>query len=164
RIAFVNRTPSDPREPHYSRVDREAGYVSAMREAGLTPSVITIPAAPDLYADRLGHMLRSYREFLSSSYLPTAVLCESGGRVMLHAASLAGLKVPDDLSVMTFDTHASADLEVAVDRLLVRDRQMGRSAVQELCALLKDPTAPRPPVTIPFEFHRVGTVGLGPHR
>ena len=163
RIAYVKVDSciawTKDREPHYSFVDREAGYRQAMNDAGLMPQSLDISRIPSKPADRPGHLMRSFVEILGRADLPTALLCEKGGRVMLFAAATLGLRVPDDLSVMTFDSQASADHEVAVDRLLIRHRAMGRLAVEEICELIKHSSAPRKPVTIPFEFHRVGTVG-----
>lgn len=146
-------------EPHYSKADRHEGYARAMREAGLTPLLVPFDAPADLstFASK-GYTLRAYCKLLDRAELPTAVVCESG-RTMLHAAALRGLSVPGDLSVISFDNTAGADNAMLVDRVLVPFEPMGRVAVDELCRLIEQPDRPRPPVVIPFEFHRTGTVG-----
>ncbi|MEM6314836.1 MAG: LacI family DNA-binding transcriptional regulator [Planctomycetota bacterium] len=153
---------------HYSLIDRLAGYRSVLADAGLQPRVIDYPAIADLPdARKPGHVLRSFIELLGRPDRPTAFICEGNGRDMLHAAAIAGVSVPDDLSVITFDNNASADQRIAVDRVLVRYHAMGNAAVHELLALIesdahtdtnhKQPTGPRKPVVIPFEFHTTGT-------
>lgn len=159
RIDLVRGLVAAPQvEPHYSILDRQAGYEQAMREAGLTPCVVDLPPSPAGYEERLGYLLRCYVQWLRQADRPSAVLCHVGGREMCHAAALVGLRVPDELSVMSFDDDAGADERVAVDRVLVRHRAVGRAAVGELCALIDEPNVPRPPVLVPFEFHRTGTV------
>ncbi|MHB1158509.1 MAG: LacI family DNA-binding transcriptional regulator [Phycisphaerales bacterium] len=163
RIAFIPQPryeESPHSEEHYSVADRQSGYESAMRQAGLTPRIMRLPPIPTDAPLRLGHLLRSCVQLLGWSDRPSAVLCgfSGGGRTMLLAAAHAGLRVPDDLSVMTFDNDAGADERIAVDRVLVRYRAMGQASVNELCALIDQPDVPRSPVVIPFEFHRTGSV------
>ena len=151
-------------EPHYSKADRRAGYERALREAGCTPDLWLLPpSAPGEYLP--GRNLHSCVRLLREPEdRPTAVLCGSGlGRVVIAAAWRLGLRVPEDLSVFTFDDDAQADHGIACDRVLVRHRAIGRSSVEELAALLERPDRPRPPVAVPFEFHRTGTVA-GPSR
>jgi LacI family transcriptional regulator len=146
-------------EPHYSVADRKAGYSKAMIDAGLQPRIITEPPRRGGLDVGIGELFRFFTAVLSSSDRPTAVVCGSGGgRTMLTAAARLGLRVPEDLSVITFDNNAAMDLEITVDRVLVPNQAMGRVAVSELSALIEEPDEPRPPVVIPFEFHITGSV------
>jgi DNA-binding LacI/PurR family transcriptional regulator len=106
-------------------------------------------------------MLAAFEQWLARPDRPTAILCSDGGRVLLAAAWKLGLQVPRDLSVVTFDNEAAAGSRIAIDRMLVRYRSLGRAAVEALTQRLDDPDAshdPRPARLIPFEFHQVGTV------
>ncbi len=151
-------------ETHYSGPDRLAGYEQTLRQAGLPAHRIDLPLMSRHSHERVGHLLRCYVDLLRRPDRPSAVLCDGGGREMCHAAALLGLRVPQDLSVMTFDNDAGGDERVAVDRVLVRYWAMGRVAVSELCALIDQPDRPRPAVLIPFEFHQAGTVAApGPN-
>jgi len=163
RIAFIPQPAyEEPAqwEQHYSVADRQSGYEQAMREAGLTPRIMELPPMSACDFLRVGHLVRSCVQWLGQPDRPSAVLCgfSGGGRTMLLAAAYAGLRVPEDLSVMTFDNDAGADEHIAVDRVLVRYRAMGCAAVSELCVLIDRPDVPRRPVVIPFEFHRTGSV------
>jgi len=154
------RTAKNPHEPHYSSIDRQVGYARAMTDAGLTPRVRNEPAPTHVGVAGEGDMLTFFLEQLSASDRPSAVLCGAGGgREMLYAASLLKLRVPQDLSVMTFDDEAAADHKVRVDRVLGPNASMGTTAISELCALIDAPDEPRKPVVLPFEFHITGTVG-----
>lgn len=163
RIAFLESPAPKyfkPLEQHYSVQDRRDGYAAAMQEAGLTPLCVPLPARVGDFG-YAGHLLSVISAYLTQPHRPSAVLCgfSGGGRVALLAAARLGLRVPGDLSVMTFDNEAHADEQIGVDRVLVRYRAMGRAAVHELIELMQNKDAPRTPVVIPFEFHTAGTVG-----
>lgn len=145
-------------EPHYSIVDRCDGYESTMHAAGATPHVEVLPMPEDLQSLKAGWLLQGCIAFLKKPDRPTAVFCDFNGRTMLHAAEICRLRVPQDISVIAFDNDAGADERVAVDRVLVPYRPMADTAVAELCELIEQPTQQRPPVKLPFEFHRTGTV------
>lgn len=161
RITLLNDIYNAPGTAnHYSHSDRVAGYRRAMNEAGLAIDFRSVPRRPSDTPHRAvrNHTLDNMRALLESPDRPTAVLCLNNGRVLLHAAALAGLSVPNDLSVITFDNDAGADVHVTIDRVLVRWKAIGVAAVQELLSLIEDPDQLRPPVLIPLEFHSTGTV------
>lgn len=166
KVAYLAppEAPSRPRrEPHYSVADRQAGYAGAMIEAGLQPWVIREPPRSSDKGEVLGVVFRFFTAVLSASNRPTAVVCGGGGgRTLLTAAARLGIRVPEDLSVITFDNDAGIDMEIAIDRVLVPNRCMGRVVIEELCALIDDPDEPRPPVVLPFEFHITGSVARVP--
>lgn len=161
RIGYVSEIidPASIGEIHYSETDRYQGYKRAMTSAGLQPERWGIPkASGDMDGSAIGHFVRCFADLLRRPDRPTALLCMNGGREMVAAAWKMGLRVPEDVSVMTFDNHAAADIGLGVDRVLVRYHAMGRAAVEELCALIDEPDVPRRPVRIPFEFHQTGSV------
>jgi len=151
KIAFVRRElpqSSVVTEEHYSCADREAGYCMAMTEAGLTPRSDVLPRG----ALQRSQTLRCYTQWLRLPDRPTAVICYDAGRIMLHAAALLGIRVPQDLSVISFDNEAAASLDLEIDRMLVRYGSMAAATVDELLALAHQPRVQRKPVFIPFEF------------
>ena len=161
-IAYVAApvSPSASGAQHFSRPARERGYRDAMAAAGIPARVEVLPPLPPAgaYAQRLGHVLRSHVALLSRRDRPEAVLCEADGRVMLAAACEVGLRVPEDLAVFGIDNDPGGDVRIAMDRVVVPFLAMGRAAVEEVCGLIEEPDRPRPPVLLPFEFHRTGTV------
>jgi DNA-binding LacI/PurR family transcriptional regulator len=166
RVVMLNQglaiDDPDTGAKHYSVVDRRTGYDAVMRQAGLTPRVIDLPTL------RHEEFLPGYLVYRCVAWLqqmagdpdrPTAVLCGNGqGRALVAACWKLGLRVPDDLSIITFDSMASARHEIVVDRVLLPFRQIGVRAVEELDALITRPDEPRPPVVLPLEFHRTGSV------
>lgn len=105
RIALIGGGPSEPihfRVPH----DRLAGYRSTMADAGL-------PVLPGYELD--GRFTYTGGEdamgqLLSMSVPPTAVFAESDEMAMgaMRAVRRAGLRVPDDVSIVGFDDHELA--------------------------------------------------------
>ena len=145
-------------EPHYSIADRIAGYSRAMAAAGLDPVVEQLPGMRyGVYHP--GYLMEQCMGLLRKPGRPTAFICGGSlGRTLISAAIAVGLKVPNDISVMTFDNDAMADHHMACDRVLVRYRAMGHAVVEMLCKLVEEPTRTLDPIVIPFEFHRTGTV------
>ena len=149
-------------EAHYSEADRRLGYASEMIDAGLKPLVRVLPPERiGRYAPGCG--VDACARVLGEPDRPTAVVCGGDlGRSLVAAAWRLGLRVPEDLSVITFDNQAHADHTVAVDRMLVPHAAMGRAAITELLALIEEPTVARSPVVLPFGFHQTGTVSGPP--
>jgi LacI family transcriptional regulator len=112
--------------------ERVAGVRSALREAGLPPSVITV-AAQNESVDAGGE---AATKALSARRPPTALLCFNDLAALgaLRAARAMGLAVPADISVVGFD-----DIEIArhADPPLTTVHQdtesMGRWALASLC-------------------------------
>ncbi|MEO0963747.1 MAG: LacI family DNA-binding transcriptional regulator [Planctomycetota bacterium] len=159
----IEEPESVVRDPHYSRGDRIDGYAATMADAGLKPDIVSLQRPTTLAESKAGWLLKTFVAFLRPLDRPTAVLCNADGRTMLHAASIVGLRVPQDLSVICFDTEASADERTAVDRVLVPYRPMGMAAVAMLCDAISQPGSTQSPIVIPFEFHRTGTVARPGH-
>lgn len=114
RIAFVGESPDNP-FGFPSSASREVGYLDALDEAGLE--------APAEYR-RYGAHERAVGERLGAELLaldepPTAVFACSDMQAIgvLDAAKVAGVRVPDELSVVGFDDVEAASF---VDLTTVR--------------------------------------------
>ncbi len=141
RIAYLS-TPKRHGE-HYSNVDRREEYVAAMRDAGLGDRIQTIELDADDYVPRLLGTPNAER--------PTALLIYNGHdtAIFLRHAQTAGLRVPEDLSVMSFsvDTRAqstvswvtqvdtpAADLATASLELLMKQIESVGAAASRIAA------------------------------
>ena len=107
QIAYVG---GDPQQPiNFSApADRRAGWLAAMRSAGIEP--------PHSY-DAVGHFtpqggLVAGQRLLALKKRPTGIVCASDEMALgvLTAARRAGLSVPDELSVVGVDGHELGEL------------------------------------------------------
>lgn len=157
RIAYVDFTDFDANpENHYSRFDRHAGYLQAMREAGLTPW----PRQRFIGLQRRAR-LDALVELLRSPQRPTAVISYDAGERVLLAATMAGLSVPRDLSIITFGDelpgeHAEADGEsfigVRLAKLRLPTHEAGRQAVRMLLRKIEQPELELPALVLPIRL------------
>jgi len=116
--------------------ERASGHVAALADIGLLQDprlVLSIPPTAD-------EGRRAATRLLAGPDRPTALVCFNDKVAVgaLHAASDAGLRVPDDLSITGFD---DSDLSVAAAPALTTVRQplaeMGRVAVARLLRLVE---------------------------
>jgi LacI family transcriptional regulator, repressor for deo operon, udp, cdd, tsx, nupC, and nupG len=107
RIGLIGGDTDDPMR-FTPPLHRRTGYRRALRAAG-------IPLDPEL--ERLGYFTlaggeAAMRELLALTRRPTAVFAESDEMAYgaIRAIRRAGLTVPDDVAVIGFDDHATAEL------------------------------------------------------
>ena len=142
KIAFATHTGTS----HYSYDDRIGGYTQAMRDAGLAPQII-----------EMWHELRGIPEPGSViSWLngdaPTAFLTyTSETAAVLFAAALAlGLRVPADLSLLTFNSCPVNIFGPTIATMILPEREMGRKAAEILLEKIKTPEQVFAPVSLPL--------------
>ncbi len=147
RIAYLDEgygalTP----EVHYSTRDRQAGYVEAMRAAGLPPQVIR-SATPLPSARRLASALA----WLRAKDRPTAIVAYSPTDALpvLHAATaVLRLRVPQDLALVTIDDQIADQSGVALTTVVIPRYELGRAAVAMLLERIAQPRRARKPVVL----------------
>lgn len=123
--------------------DRLWGALRAAHDLG-----ITIPAAYRPTPQSSGHPWKGYREMkrlLALPEPPTAVFAISDKTAFgaLEAIREAGLRIPDDISLIGFDNEVRAEHTTPpLTSLHVPKRQLGTLAVQRLLARIADPSLP----------------------
>lgn len=136
RIALIGGDTDDPMRftpPHH----RLTGYRETLLAAGITP---------DDSLERLGYFTvdggeAAMRDLLALPERPTAVFAESDEMAYgaIRAIRKAGLRIPEDIAVMGFDDHATADvLDLSTIRQPVADQ--GRRLATALLECLADQT------------------------
>lgn len=120
---------------------RIAGYESAMRAAGLPPHVVRVPSVADAAAGRAA-FARALQEVPDLEAV--FAFNDPMGMGVYQAASVAGLRIPEDLSVVGVD-----NLELIAGQLVpglttfeLPHYEMGRWAVHEAVRRLDDPGRP----------------------
>jgi DNA-binding LacI/PurR family transcriptional regulator len=114
---------------------RRAGVADALRAAGLSPESLVLAAGDE----RIGGGIRAAAELLAAGPAPTAIVCYNDLTAIgaLRGVREAGLRVPEDVSIVGFD-----DIELAAwtDPGLTTIRQptdeMARWAVARLADVL----------------------------
>ncbi len=166
RIAYLDFVSRDYWDwAHYSHADRYEGYARAMREAGLPPTPREKFAGVEAQArlDATVALLRGPRR-------PTALVCYDNGARALLAATQAGLKVPRDLSILTFAPWHGGDggrqgesfLGWAVAQMGLPVVEAGRRAVELLTRKIAAPAQKLPAGVLPLKFEPGDTCGPAP--
>ncbi|MBP6898315.1 MAG: LacI family DNA-binding transcriptional regulator [Pseudacidovorax sp.] len=136
RIAMVSGTLAQSDRSQ----QRHRGFLAGMAAAGLdAPPLIEVPFV-EAAVDAL-------RERLAAPGRPTALFCSNDLLAIraVRAAHLAGLRVPQDLSVMGFDGIALGDeLTPRLGTIEQPAADIGRRAAQLLMAALDGQRAPLP--------------------
>ena len=137
RVAYVDYSEN----MHYSGEDRCAGYLQAVRTAGLAPQVIRerVPRK-----DRVGRT----RDWLSSSERPTAILTygdTSGFPVLYCALVVLGLRIPQELSLVTTHNWADDRMGMVIGTVVLPQRTMGEAAARMILAKMDEPDRKQAP-------------------
>ena len=134
KFAYL-RGPDDA----FDAVERLNGFRDAMREAGIAEYTVIEAGFEPEYGQEAG------RELLRLKELPTAVLCANdycaqGVMTVFHDA---GLRIPEDVSVVGFDNVPSAEYaRPALTTLSVPPRKTGAQALERLIARIRNPELP----------------------
>jgi LacI family transcriptional regulator len=140
---------------HFSTLDRAEGYRAAMKQAGL-PGRELRPERSCLNLDAE----RAYAlEILRTPDRPTAVVCYFAIFVpaLLWAANELGLRVPRDLSLVTFAAEDFREQGVVASSLLEPHYAMGQEAVRALRQKIAKPLEAMPSRALDFVWRDMGT-------
>ncbi len=126
---------------HYSMADRLAGYRAAMQAAGLEPRHLT--ANDRIPVDQ---RLAACLAWMRAPDRPSAVIAYGAAtaRSVLAAALAEGLRLPTDLSLVTFGGEPLADLGFAVETMVIDEQIIAAQAVDLLVQRIADPPRPLP--------------------
>ena len=127
KIAYVDLRHKSGDDPHYSTPLRRAGYQSAMTKAGLAPAQ-TLELGDLSGAEQTAHLTK----WLRSGERPTGIVTYDRAERILLAAAAAGIRVPEDLSIVTFGDGHSEYAGVSVTHMALPYEEAGRVAVSAL--------------------------------
>lgn len=130
RIAYVNGSGCR----HHSRVDRRQGYLDAMRQAGLAPLMLETPEEMK-YEDVCSWYDMVLRD---PATRPTAVVTYLRGLYSLfYKTAELGIKIPRDISVITFNTNRHQYLGYDLTTLVQDENLLSAMAVKMLLKKLR---------------------------
>ena len=146
RIVYANFA-SKPDDLHYSSADRSHGYATAMARAGLPARIWGLEMAGRDSIDKCERQLRSPDR-------PTAIVGYAAYAFdgVSYAAARLGMRVPDDLSVITFGPEPTDYMCRPLSLMLEPQIQMGRLATQMIRRKIEHPDQPLAPAAVPFGF------------
>ncbi len=156
RIAYLCGLP----DQQTSRL-RKQGYIAALTEAGLLPDrLIQLSGIDDSLYGTV-----AISAMFSNALRPTAVVCGSGqiAQLTLLGIAQAGLKVPDDVSVIGFDAVAGTGgngPSLTIMRVPYFD--LGAAAVSMLLNIITGAPVPAVHVVIPARLIPGSTTATAP--
>ena len=149
RIAFGDFRWEQQVFAHYSAADRRAGYEQTMRRAGLPPQMIAVPERI-AYCDRATVFL----PYLRAAERPTALITPglTEGLAAIRAATVAGLRIPEDLALITVTGDVTYTRSLRVAALELPEYEVGYKAAEMLVKKIQRPTETLAPVAVPLKL------------
>lgn len=131
-IAYLDvpRSHLNDRPLLQSSTERREGYLDAMRDAGLAPTVISLEMVP--VEERVNQACHAALDLLQLNEPPTAFCCAADweGIGVLRACTSVGLRVPEDVAVFGFDDREAGQWVVpALSTVRPAFDEAGRLAV-----------------------------------
>lgn len=145
-IAFISGS-------HSSAVssDRETGYRQAMQEHKLTTKEDWISDGKLTIEDGR----RITRRIVNQNTYPTAILCANDEMALgaIHEIKNAGLKVPEDISVVGFDNIRYAEIsDPPLTTIAQPGEEIGEQTMYKLCKIIEGKPVNLAPVIIPHQL------------
>lgn len=160
RIAWMNLLHSDEDllsgRLHYSVTSRMSGYLAQMRSCNLAPQTILRE-----HNVSQAESVRGPFSWLSGKDRPTAVILHSPqaglGSLLVHSAS-AGIRIPNDLSVIAFTDGEQPGDGFPIDFVEIAHSAVGRATGQMLVDKLRAPHTRLPAVAVAPVLHLQGSI------
>jgi LacI family transcriptional regulator len=145
-IAYADFSHGSFHNAHYSTIDRFTGAAEVLAGAGL-PLLRMGSDALVPQAERFAHA----RARLTPADRPTAIIAYTHheARAIWSAALSLGLRLPEDLALIAIHDAPLLDMGVAIDTVVIPEREMGRLAVEMLVRRLETQGDFEPAVALP---------------
>lgn len=159
RIAYVaemTHFSSDMIDLHYSIADRYAGYEFEIKKSGLKPRNINNNGK--LLARE--KQVEYFMEILSKPDRPDAMLLYWSSLVVpiVQAARKMNLRIPEDLSLITFASFLSQHSGLTIDAMVEPEIEIGAKAVRMLNKKIKNPGKKFSSQSVDFSYWQAGSV------
>jgi DNA-binding LacI/PurR family transcriptional regulator len=140
----------------YDLEAKESGYVTAIQELGQRPNILRIAGAAGLANDQVARALTKL------SPRPTAVVATEStlGLAILRDAAACGIRIPDDLALISFDDgDVGALTQPAMSSIHAFGAELAQLAVNRLVALLEKQNVYRIDESIPCSYIERASTG-----
>ena len=145
---------------HYSGDDRVRGYGRAMLE-GLLAGEVVHPVGRHFRYDTLAAVFENQ---MKRADRPTAIVGSGGIEQMavVRLAGQAGLKIPEDLSVISFESDYGLFETARLSVMLLDEHRLGLLACASLLKKIDNPTEPLDPVVLTPKLNAHYSIGPAP--
>jgi len=146
RIAYIDTNPR-PQQDHYSSAERLAGYAQAIRKAGLKPLDLGMRKRLSA-ADAAKLVLRSVKE--DDPITALVAYSDHAAWPVAYAAAREGVRVPRDLSIVSFGGSALSDFGITLTTVTLPEAEVGRLGVEMLLSKIRRPGRALKSRALPF--------------
>jgi DNA-binding LacI/PurR family transcriptional regulator len=144
----------DEHLPLDARSARRHAFAQTVTAAGLPDVVVNLPAERRRVEVRPWlERAQARREFLSASDRPTALVVDSVELAypLLAEARAMGVRIPQDLALITFHDVVASALGICIDTMVLRYGDIGRKAVHLLQSRI-DSGKPQSSMIVRYEY------------
>ncbi|HPS53750.1 MAG TPA: LacI family DNA-binding transcriptional regulator [Phycisphaerae bacterium] len=145
---------------HFSINERCKGYETAMQEAGLSPRIIR----PESGRIEPGEEIAYTQNWLRQPDRPTAVIAYwvASALPVMQGVLAAGLSVPRDLSIVTFNSETFGgnllrESGLYINSMIEPEFEMGTQAALMMIKKIKKPSDEIPSCRLEFKLEEFGT-------
>ncbi|MDE6425047.1 MAG: LacI family DNA-binding transcriptional regulator [Ruminococcus sp.] len=124
--------------------DRFYGYCKAMAESGMKVTGNMIIPDSITTAD----MNINIPPDIAEKYTALACCCDYSAYESMHILNAMGLKVPDDISIVSYDNVIPEVTPVKITTYEVNQSKMASESVRQICERIENPLKPHETVTI----------------
>ena len=160
KIAYVNEMTffsDDIADWHYSVFDRYAGYESEMKKAGMRPWRISNNGKLLPRENQIEYFIKLFSDKKNK---PDALLLywASLTAPIICAARQVGLRIPQDLSIITFSGYLAQNIGLTINAMVEPEIEVGAKAVDMLLKKINHPGRKYKSQSVNFSYWDNGTV------
>lgn len=144
-----------------SQHDRYAGFMRAVAEAGIPEENVRVHS--DETVDLAVRSGRVAELLYPRDYTAVVAFCDERGYHVLQALQSEGIRVPKEVSIVSFD-HIRGGIPFLppLSSVAEDDRQVAHTAVQLLLNRMQNPDLPVQIEVLPVKIYDEGTIGPAP--
>ena len=146
-----------------SQHDRLSGFLRSISDAGIPEENVRI--IPDETVDQAVRSGTLVKLLYPRDYTAIVSFCDEQGYHILQALQSEGIRVPEELSIISFD-HIRSGIPFLppLSSIAEADRQVAYTSVQLLLNRMRNPEVPVQIEVLPVKIYDEGTIGPAPQK